>query len=375
VPFPRPTLLTLRTLAMQDMVASDLPNANGFLRRAALRVIAWIQAGMAYLHWGYLDWIALNGTPFTATAEYLDTWAAFAPTPVLRQAPEPATGQGIWSGILNSDLPAGTAMNRADGFAYITTADAVVGVGNTVTAPFVAVLPGSAGNSDLGTPLTLSVTLTGIVGAGAATTVITGGTDLEQDPPLRNRMLESYRAPPHGGDAADYVTWALEIPGVTRAWPLRNGMGSGSVVVYFMMDQAEATFGGFPQGTNGCAAAEPRAAAATGDQLALANFIYPLQPVTALVYATAPAPDPTNFTLTGLTGITTTQKAAVSAALAGVMALKGSPLADTPIQQSDFEGAVNTVAGLPPFAITVPATWPITPPLGSLFTLGTVSYL
>jgi hypothetical protein len=30
---------------------------------------------------------------------------------------------------------------------------------------------------------------------------------------------------------------------------------------------------------------------------------------------------------------------------------------------------------LPPFAITVPATWPITPPLGSLFTLGTVSYL
>jgi hypothetical protein len=34
--------------------------------------------------------------------------------------------------------------------------------------------------------------------------------------------------------------------------------GPGTVVVYFMMDVAEAAFGGFPQGTNGVAAAETR---------------------------------------------------------------------------------------------------------------------
>ena len=59
-----------------------LPNADGFLRRAVLRVLAWVQAGLAYLHYGYLDWISLQSTPFTSTGEYLEGWAAMAPTPV-----------------------------------------------------------------------------------------------------------------------------------------------------------------------------------------------------------------------------------------------------------------------------------------------------
>jgi uncharacterized phage protein gp47/JayE len=377
MPFARPNLLTLRTQAMQDIVASDLPNADGFLRRAALRVLAWVQAGLAHLHYGYLDWIARMGVPFTAEDEFLEAWAAFAPTPVLRETPQPATGQAAWTGSpVGADLPAGTGMQRGDGVAYVTTADATVQIGDTVTAPIVAVIPGSAGNADIGTPLTLTIVVEGINSAGAATTVITGGTDLEQDDPLRTRMLESYAAPPHGGNAADYVTWALDlVPGVTRAWVRRNGMGAGTVVVYFMRDAADLAFGGFPQGTNGVATLETRDTPATGDQLALANAIFPVQPVPALVYAAAPSPQSRAFTISGLVGTTTAQKAAVSVALTGMLQLKGSPLADTPIQQSDVDAAISAIPGLPTFAITAPSSWPITPSLGNIFTLGVVTYI
>ena len=374
MPFPRPTLTQLRTQAMQDITASDLPNADGFLRRAVLRVLAWVQAGLAYLHYGYLDWISSQSTPFTSTAEYLDAWAAMAPTPVLREAPQFASGPASWSGIATTDLPAGTLCSRSDGTQFATTADATV-IGTAVAVEVVAVVAGSAGNTDSGSPLTLSTTIPGITSLGAATGPITGGTDLELDAALRGRMLESYAAPPHGGNAADYITWALEVPGVTRAWAAPSGMGAGSVIVYFMMDQAAAAFGGFPQGSNGVAALEARALPATGDQLAVANFIYPLRPVTAIVYAVAPIAQTQAFTLGGLTSATTAQQAQITAAITGLFLQVDSPLATTSIEQSDVAAAITAIGGLPSFAVTSPSSWPITSTAGYLFTLGAVTYV
>ncbi|MFC7611718.1 baseplate J/gp47 family protein [Teichococcus aestuarii] len=103
-------------------------------------------------------------------------------------------------------------------------------------------------------------------------------------------MLDRFRAPPQGGAVADYETWARAVPGVTRAWIAPNGMGAGTVVVYAMLDDAQAGAGGFPQGADGVAAAETRATPATGDQLTIADALYPLRPATALVYVVAPTP-------------------------------------------------------------------------------------
>jgi uncharacterized phage protein gp47/JayE len=358
---------------MQDITASDLPNADGFLRRAVLRVLAWVQAGFAYLHYGYLDWISLQSTPFTSTGEFLEGWAALAPTPVLRQAPTAASGSGTWSGVVDTLLPGGTLCARDDGVQFTTAADATVSGGGTVTATVVAVVAGSNGNTDNGAPLTLGTTIGGIESDGTASTALTGGADLEADGPLHNRMLESYAAPPHGGNNADFVTWALEVTGVTRAW-CAIPAGLGTVTVYFMMDEAEAAFGGFPQGTNGVATLETRGSAATGDQLAVANYIYPLRAVTMEVFAVAPQASAQNFTIAGLSTITTAQKAQVSAALTTLFLQEDSPLGTTSIEQSDCAGAVTAIGGLPSFAITSPSSWPITSSAGFLFTLGTVTY-
>jgi uncharacterized phage protein gp47/JayE len=375
MPYPRPPLTTLRQQAMQDVVASDLPRADGFLRRSALRVLAWVQAGLAHLHFGYLDWIARMAVPYTAEDEFLEGWAALAPTPVLRKAPQAATGPAaVFPGVAGTILPLGTPMQRGDGVRYVTTAQATVGGGATVSAPIAAVVPGSAGNADAGTPLTLTLTIAGITTAGSAGAVITGGTELEANDALRARMLQSYAAPPAGGKESDYVTWALAVPGVTRAWCKRNGMGAGTAVVYVMLDVAQAAYAGFPQGGNGVAGSETRDTLATGDQLAVANAIWPLQPVTALVYAVAPVAQPQAFTLTGLGSTTTTQRAAIAAALDQLLITKGSPKADLAINQSDVDAAIGAVPGLPAFAVTAPSVWPVTPAAGSLLTRGVVTY-
>jgi uncharacterized phage protein gp47/JayE len=187
-------------------------------------------------------------------------------------------------------------------------------------------------------------------------------------------MQESYAAPPHGGNQADFVTWALQVTGVTRAWCAPWIAGAGTVTVFFMMDAAEAVYGGFPQGTNGVAALETRDTAATGDQLAVANYLYALRAVTMLVYAVAPQASTQAFTIAGMSGISTAQQALVSAALTTLFLQKDSPLATTSIEQSDCAAAITAIGGLPSFAITTPSTWPITSAAGYLFTLGTVTY-
>ncbi len=76
------------------------------------------------------------------------------------------------------------------------------------------------------------------------------------------------------------------MPGCTRAWIVPGGMGAGTVSVYPMFD--DNAFSGFPQGSNGCASEEARGPTATGDQLAVAEYIWPRQPIPALVYVIAP---------------------------------------------------------------------------------------
>ena len=171
------------------------------------------------------------------------------------------------------------------------------------------------------------------------------------------------------------MTWALQVTGITRAWcapPSTTNLGT--VTVYFMMDVSEAAFGGFPQGTNGVAALETRATVATGDQLAVANYLYALRAVTMLVYAVAPQASTQAFTIAGLSGISSAQQAQVSTALTTLFLQKDSPLATTSIEQSDCAAAITAIGGLPSFAITTPSSWPITSAAGFLFSLGTVTY-
>ncbi len=370
MPFTRPTLTELRNQVAQD-ITSSFPGADALLRFSNLNITGIAQANLANLHYGYLDWIAKQAVPFTATDEFLEGWAALKG--VFRQAPVAAGGSVRFSGVPGTVIPAGSALVRGDGVTYATVGAVAIGGGGTATVSAVADadpagLAGAFGNTVVGSGMTLSQAIAGVQAAGVVTVAFTGGADLEVDDSLRSRMLTQYQEPPRGGAKSDYEKWAKEVPGVTRAWAVPNVLGVGSVVVYIMMDSSEAGFGGFPQGVNGVATDETRGTAAVGDQLLVADYILPRQPVTAYVSVAAPAANPISFTIQDLP---VAAHSSVSAAIADVFLRDGSPGGTIPL--AHVWSAISSIAGVDSFVILAPLVGIVNPP-GALPTVGAITY-
>jgi len=374
MPYPRPTLSDLRARVASD-ITSGLPTADGLLRFSNLQITGKAVAGLAYLNYGYLDWIAKQGVPYTASGEFLYAWGAMKN--VYPKSPTVASGAVTFPGTPGVIVPAGTQVVRSDAATFTTQASATVGTDSTLVVQVTADLAGEAGNTPVGGLMTLGTSITGVQSTGAVTAVITGGADQELDEAFFGRMLAAYQSTPNGGSDNDYVNWALDVPGVTRAWCMPNGFGTGTVVVYSMLDDANAAYGGFPQGTNGISSSDNRATSgnlAAGDQLIIANSVYIQQPVTAMVYHCAPIAAPIAWTITGLIGASTATRTAVAAAISGVLFDQGAPLADgSSVDVSDVGAAISAIAGTQGFVITSPvANIPNT--LGHLPTLGVITY-
>lgn len=368
MPFSRPTLTALQNQAIQDVTTSGVPGLTGLLRNAVLRVLAWCQAGLVYSLYGYLDWIARQSVPFTATDEFLTAWAGLIG--IYAKDATPAIGQAQFSGNFGVPLPVNTVMTRQDGIEFVSTADGVVDSTLAVTVPVTAVTPGADGNGGAGMGIGLASPIGGINSGGMVLGNMTGGADQESQDQFRTRMLLKYRDPPQGGASGDYINWALEVPGCTRAWVKPQGYGPGSVVVYPMFDDAEAEFGGFPQGTNGCAQEETRGPTATGDQLAVAEHMWPVQPVTALVYIAAPVPASVDVTLLGLDPNTPEMQADIVAALTDMFLVVGE--VGGTVYPSDLYEAILATPGVNHFAMTSPAL-PFVAPQGALPVMGNLT--
>ncbi len=387
MPYARKTLTQLRSDILADINSAQITGSNGsilvaLLQKAILRYIAYAQAGVGYEHYSELDYLSLQAVPWTAADEFLEGWASLRG--IIREAATATIGTTTYAvtpGTTDIGIPAGTPVNRGDGVAYTTTAAAVQS-GSSVTVTMQATAAGSAANFDAGTVFLLGAQIAGLQSQSTASAQVTAGTDQETDDSLRTRMLQAYAAPPQGGDMSDYVEWALAVPGVTRAWVAPNLLGAGTVSVYFMMDEAEAAHGGFPQGTTGVAANEPRDTAATGDPLTVANALFPKRPVTALVYAAIPADEPVNFTVADL-GVnnTTAMQASIQEALADMFLrlgnVGGTVVPETgaawpAIEPDDWYAALEAIPGLSGFKVTAPAA-AITPGTGQLFTVGVVT--
>ncbi|MGF6549302.1 baseplate J/gp47 family protein [Paraburkholderia youngii] len=383
MPYPRPTLTQLRAQAAADLQVSPA-GSDPLLRFSSLNVLGRALAGLAQLQYGYTDYVAQQSNPFTATDEFLEAWAALKN--VYREAATQAgavtPGRIMFPGTNGYQIPVGTLISRGDGVQYTTTSLGTVS-GGSVTVNAVANadptgLTGAFGNCATGTVMTLATSIAGISSTGSVTTAFTGGADVEKDDSLRSRMLFAYQNPPQGGAVNDYVTWAKQVNGVTRAWCNPIGFGVGTVVVYAMLDNTEAAYNGFPQGANGVATSETRGVAATGDQLTIANYIYPLRPATALVYVCAPNQLVVNFTISGTSGFSSATKALIQSAIAGVFVMYGSPISATAGQNgtvdlSYIESAIAAISGTSGFVITSP-TANIVGSTGQLPVLGAITW-
>jgi len=382
MPYTRPTLTQLQNQAAQDINA-NLPGADALLRFTNIGVVATIQAGMWHMLYGYVDWIALQSNPATATQEFLAAWASLKN--VFRKPVSQAGGSITFAATGTQTIVAGSVINRGDGYAFAVNADATASAGSVTVLATAVPDPngqvGAIGNGGAGTSYTLASGVAGVTSTSSSSTAFTGGADIELDASLRARMLLAYQNPPHGGSKADYIEWALAVDGVTRAWCVPNFLGSGTVGVYVMFDNAEALHGGFPQGTNGVSADDegpggtPRDVVATGDQLTVANAIIASgQPVTALVYVLGPVAAPQNFVISGLSSADVSTQAAISAAIDAVFLEYGQVSGgESTVNLSDIEVAIAAVPNTSGFVITSPVGDIVTAG-GTIPTLGTITY-
>lgn len=363
MPFKRPTLTELRE-KNRTQLQSELRKTGALLRYSNMRVLADADAGLAHLHYGYLDYIALQATPFNSTDEWLAGWAGLKS--VYQNAANPASTPSYqFSGTAGAPVGKGVVLRRGDGYRYSLVDAVTIGADGTAHGKLTAILPdiidapnggGIDGNADAGTSLTLDISLPGVDASGVMIEPATGGADIETQESLRARMLLAYQSPPQGGSDTDYKQWALAVPGVTRCWPKRRLMGAGSVGVYIMCDGNDETNHGFPVGTDGISQLDDWGAQkATGDQGRVADYIYPLAPVTALVYVCSPVAKTVNFEISGISHVGSDITAAINAAIDNVFFEGGTPEGNGKIFLSDLNRAIGDIDGTAGFILVSPA--------------------
>lgn len=338
--FERPGLRELIARTLSD--TQSRLSAEELLRRADAEVFARVLAGASHALHGHLDWIARQVIYDTADAEILERWASLFGLD--RKPAAYASGTVTASGT--GTIPTGTIYRRADGAEFQVTADA--------TAPGAvqvqALVAGAAGNTAAGL-LSLQTPISGVVTA-AAVVSISNGADIEDDASLRARLRAHLRAPPHGGAAHDYIQWATEVPGVTRAWVYPLELGAGTVVVRFVRDNDVSLI---PDST---------------EVAAVQAYINERRPVTAAVTVLAPVAVPLNFTI-DLTPDSTEIRATVQAALRDLLAREAEP--GKTILVSHIREAISTALGETDHVLTAPSA-NVAHSTGQIATMGTITW-
>lgn len=349
MPFNRPTLAELADRASTDIEAA-LPGADARLRRSNLNVLARVHAGALHGVYGYLAWLAEQLMVDTAETVFLDRYAGI--WGVLRVPAAYASGLVNVTGTTGAVVPAGASLRRSDGVAYAATADATL-VAGLAAVPVAAVVAGVAGNADALTQMAFAQPVAGVASAAlVALEGITQGADRETDEALRARVLARIQQPPQGGAASDYVAWALQVPGVTRAWvyPLEGGVGT--VTVRFVRD-GDASF--IPD---------------SAEVAAVQAFINERRPVTAQVTVAAPVAAPLNMSI-ALTPNTAAVRAAVQAEVADLLRREARP--GGTILVSQLREAISVAAGETNNVLSSPLA-DVTHAVGQMPTLGTITW-
>ena len=381
MPFKRKTLSELREENRQFMQA-ELESVGALLRFGNLKVLADMDAGMAHLHYAYLDYIARQSTPFTSTDEWLAGWMALKQ--IYRKAATAARSPAAAvTGTPGKTLPKGAVINRDDGYQYTTDGAITINTAGSATVAVTAVLPditddvtggGASGNADAGTILTLDANAPGIDSSVTLIEPATGGANIESEEDFRLRGLLAYQNPPQGGSDTDYKSWALSVSGITRAWIRRRGMGPGTVVIYIMCDGDDKTNHGFPVGTDGVSQLEEWGAVkATGDQGRVADYMYPLAPVTSLNYVCSPIRREVNFDIAGIQSADSTVVQAIKDAINDLFFDEGNPDGTGKIYLSDLNRVISSVSGTTGYSLEQPAA-NIVLAIGELPVLGEVIF-
>lgn len=277
MPWHRDTITTLSNRIKGDL-ASSL-NLAQIPRRSILEVLGKVVAGSVHGLYGYGSYIINQIFPFSAEHAYLERHAKW--WGIERKKASFAHGKVIFKGIENTVFPQGINISSDDILLIsISSANTLNG---QVEIEVKAQNAGSASNLPVATKLSLISPLAGIMPEGEVSEAISGGTDIENDDNLRQRLIFRIQNPPAGGNAKDYELWAISQEkhgvAVTKAWISPLEMGIGTVSIRFVTEN------GIPS---------------ISEVAILQSYIDSVRPITAHVFVLAPIAKVLNFRISGL---------------------------------------------------------------------------
>jgi uncharacterized phage protein gp47/JayE len=356
MPWSTPTLREVRTI-VRDNIRGSLPGADASVPNSVLRVLSDSQGALCHLTLQYIDWLALQLLPDTAETEWLDRhgeiWLVNADGTIGRKNATFASGTATFTGTAGAVVPVGTQLSGAD-VGFETTAQITIGGGPT-EGPVRALDAGSAGNLGLGAGMTLTEAVPG-VDSQAIVVLLDGGFDTESDEDLRARILFRIQNPPMGGSQADYVRWALAVPGVTRAWAAPE-QGPGTITVRFLMDDVRAEDDGWPT---------------PADIQMVHDYIDTVRPVTVMgCYVVAPIKEFIDVTILNLVPNNESTKAAIVESLRDMLYEEAAP--GQTIYGAWISRAILDTPGVVSFNLTTYEDH-VMPSLGHMALLGTVLF-
>jgi uncharacterized phage protein gp47/JayE len=355
--------LRARRAQVRDDIATHLPGADASVPNSVLRVVGDVQANLTHDNDTHLDWVAKQMMPDTAEGAFADRWGAIW-LPNGRKAASYAQGQITVTGTVGATVPAGALLTvpAVDNSGAGVTLQYAVSTSFTLTSTsglvsIIALNAGALSNLDTGTNLQFVTIPAGIDGqAVVASPALSGGTDMESDADLIARYVDRIQEPPHGGSCHDYVQWALEVPGVTRAWAAQE-MGLGTVTLRFMMDDVRAAYNGFPQ---------------AGDLAVMQAYIDARRPVTvADWWPLAPVAQALNLTIADLATDTPLVRANIRSELTEMLRARANPGAT--VYASWIREAISSATGEDHHELTITDAVPAS--VGTLITLGTITYV
>ncbi len=307
-------------------------NAPDALRRADAKVAARALSGTAYELYGYQAWIARQSNPAQCDEAMLLKWAEWR----LEGGRNPAVAARGWVTVTGSSgalVDAGQRYQSQDGRRY-GVAQAGTLVEGAATLLVIAEDVGVLGNLEAGTltavtPV-LGVNATAVIGPDG----IVGGAEQEEVEALRGRVQAAFKNPSKVGNGADFIEWALEVPGVTRAWALPRWMGPGTFGLAFVRD------------------GDPDLIPTPAQVAEVQAHLEQKRPVTSEVYALAPEPRPIDFSL-HLVPDSTALRTAVTQALHGLILDEGGP--GETLRITHVRNTISNTPGETDHVLSVPA--------------------
>ncbi|MCK4579054.1 MAG: baseplate J/gp47 family protein [Candidatus Marinimicrobia bacterium] len=237
---PAPEIPT--TKEIEDRIVSDIESkisqSTPLIYKAFNRVFAFALSGIFTILYKFGQWAIKQIFTITQDADSLELKGDQYKIP--RKTATAAILIAGFTGDNGTTIPAGTQFRgNSNGLLYSLQTTEEIAAG-TASGNVLCLTAGESGNLINGSILTILQPIPGLNNQATISATVTEGEDQEAIEDYRARISEREKTPPQGGSLVDYILWAKEVPGITRAfaWGHREvaAIDPGYVSVYPLND-------------------------------------------------------------------------------------------------------------------------------------------